>query len=488
MGVDRNPRPLSLNLVSARVWIDANGAGNAGAKHRASHSAGVADATADLPSLDASAQPQRVPLQKVLDDELESPLSYQDFYDFLCREHSEENLEFYMAVKEYTRLASTVPAELLVPSKDGGAAADDGQPARPELVPLTSALDSILATFFTSDGEKELNVPAKIASHVVQAIWRDQDFRPAVFDAAVENVCTMLRLSSFPSFCRSVGVSPLTSTMVAAAVSAGAPTAGGTGLAGETPKEGGDWFGETDKQHGEIGCAEAGVGKQASVALQLSRLLRFPLQRALGRERRLLSRHAKVQRTGEQRARRISPLPGLSFLGHPAARAVKADGPPRRNPAQVLCRRRGKGAQHHAQDALDAAGRDQGARRPAPGGVQGRTRPRRGGDRVFELSKLSEAGGGGDGREGGGRVRAAVEEDVGDERAVRPAQRPVFDCEESHRGFGHQRNGCVAVDSGFNDLVDKIEVEHHAPASSRQPAGATSELQRLLRISAERAL
>ncbi|ORY36428.1 hypothetical protein BCR33DRAFT_476664 [Rhizoclosmatium globosum] len=58
----------------------------------------------------------------------------------------------------------------------------------------------IIARFFTLGGERELNVPSNILKPLLTDVNEKQNVHPDVFKAALDNVLTMLRLSSFPNF------------------------------------------------------------------------------------------------------------------------------------------------------------------------------------------------------------------------------------------------------------------------------------------------
>ncbi|KAJ3409721.1 hypothetical protein HDV05_004295 [Chytridiales sp. JEL 0842] len=212
------PDLSQLSLVSA---------GNQQSKNSAS---GGSSGSKAFPRMVTPAQ-LKIGLQQVLDDQLEEPLSADSFYNFLKSEHSEENMEFYRAYKAYKASAEpyltllNAPANLSTPltprepstpstteQSNNNNNADESQASsqqpkqeeRPTKVPesLRQELNQILDTYFTPGTPKELNVPDKIRKKLIADIETDNVLHPEVLRDAVDNVCTMMRLSSFPSFYR----------------------------------------------------------------------------------------------------------------------------------------------------------------------------------------------------------------------------------------------------------------------------------------------
>ncbi|KAJ3355472.1 hypothetical protein HDU83_003450 [Entophlyctis luteolus] len=129
----------------------------------------------------------KIGLLQVLENELPSPLK---FYDFLKREHSEENIEFYNEVKKFklfvTETPESVEKQNIIKSKS----------------------NEIIAKFVAVNSEKELNLNSKIRA-ALQAKAEAGDFSPDMFQESVDHICTTMRLSSFPSFYRDAcGLSP----------------------------------------------------------------------------------------------------------------------------------------------------------------------------------------------------------------------------------------------------------------------------------------
>jgi hypothetical protein len=77
----------------------------------------------------------------------------------------------------------------------------------PEYAQLKEQICGILDTYFTPGTQKELNVPDKIRKKLVKDVKELGLLHPDVFLDAVDNVCTMMRLSSFPNFYRAAQAS-----------------------------------------------------------------------------------------------------------------------------------------------------------------------------------------------------------------------------------------------------------------------------------------
>ncbi|KAI9099842.1 RGS domain-containing protein [Phlyctochytrium arcticum] len=220
----------------------------------------------------ASAKPStaKISVQGVLNDEFLPPFSLQDFYAFLEKEHSEENIQFYQDVQKYRTRATPIfnvlrqrtqsRATLSRPSADdlkrskaslrhsnesiasfrqGGARTldrahggsrkksfaasmastedleDEGStpqplmakgamPSLPDLKPVLASLreelEDLINLYMTDGSDREINLPQNIRKRVVNEIREKRNYHPDIFKAALENVSTMMRLSSFPNF------------------------------------------------------------------------------------------------------------------------------------------------------------------------------------------------------------------------------------------------------------------------------------------------
>ncbi|KAJ3116590.1 hypothetical protein HDU96_009249 [Phlyctochytrium bullatum] len=147
----------------------------------------------------------KVGLKQVLNDELDSPFSLAEFYIFLKKEHSEENIEFYEEIERYRQFVQDKLNWIPPPvSADASEPADPPPPPSPEaaafLEELQQRLQKILEVYFQTGADKELNIPASVRKRVLAEVKEKKNFHPDVFNAAVDNVCTMMRLSSFPNF------------------------------------------------------------------------------------------------------------------------------------------------------------------------------------------------------------------------------------------------------------------------------------------------
>ncbi|ORY36429.1 regulator of G protein signaling superfamily [Rhizoclosmatium globosum] len=135
-------------------------------------------------------------VQQVLDDLLPSPMSRKDFHDFLLREHSEENYEFYIALKKYEKLCEGIPREFLTDSQN----VPHDDPQYPNIERAKEAMSNLITTFFITDGDFELNVPIRVKGPLLEEVQTKRNIHPEVFKDSLFTVLTMLRLSSFPNF------------------------------------------------------------------------------------------------------------------------------------------------------------------------------------------------------------------------------------------------------------------------------------------------
>ncbi|ORY36427.1 regulator of G protein signaling superfamily [Rhizoclosmatium globosum] len=157
----------------------------------------------------------KIGLVQVLDDQLPSPLSCREFHDFLLQEHSEENIEFYFALRDYKAICAKYPDDILrnkeseVNSAQSEVTTNDSTAVMPasslsrsayDLTPVEEAVTSLLNTFFLNDPPREVNVPAKILKPMFHAIQVEKNMHPEVFNASLDTILTMMRLSSFPNF------------------------------------------------------------------------------------------------------------------------------------------------------------------------------------------------------------------------------------------------------------------------------------------------
>ncbi|KAJ3225201.1 Regulator of G-protein signaling 20 [Chytriomyces hyalinus] len=136
---------------------------------------------------------------QALDDMLPPPMSRQDFRDFLCREYSEENFEFYIKLRAYEKLCKNIPDNLLRNSNEPPTNLEDTE----KLEAAKTACKELIQTFVAEDGEFELNIPIKVKRPLTENV-SNFNIHPDVFQDAFVVVLTMLRLSSFPNFIKEV--------------------------------------------------------------------------------------------------------------------------------------------------------------------------------------------------------------------------------------------------------------------------------------------
>ncbi|KAJ3082886.1 hypothetical protein HDU99_001300 [Rhizoclosmatium hyalinum] len=123
-------------------------------------------------------------------------MSRKDFHDFLLREHSEENYEFYIALKKYEKLCEGIPREFLTDSQN----VPHDDPQYPNIERAKEAMSNLITTFFITDGDFELNVPIRVKGPLLEEVQTKRNIHPEVFKDSLFTVLTMLRLSSFPNF------------------------------------------------------------------------------------------------------------------------------------------------------------------------------------------------------------------------------------------------------------------------------------------------
>ncbi|ORY36430.1 hypothetical protein BCR33DRAFT_476399 [Rhizoclosmatium globosum] len=123
-------------------------------------------------------------------------MSLQDFHNFLKKEHSEENIEFYTALQEYKRLCLEIPSEVLKHSESS----PPNEAIALSLKAVKAKLEDMLKIFFNEESQYDLNVPIRLKKPFFHEINVVKNIHPDVFDGILENVLTMLKLSSFPNF------------------------------------------------------------------------------------------------------------------------------------------------------------------------------------------------------------------------------------------------------------------------------------------------
>jgi len=201
----------------------------------------------------------KVHFSSVLNDDLKSPFGLADFREFVRKEHSAENLEFYERILAYrdkahpifpstnlrSRLISSSSASM-APSMhstsglqplassasttgsqglasitetgggdSGGGGGGGGMPATPPLSPgngagredenklretLLKEMETMVKTFLTVGAEKEVNLPAAVRKRIVEEVEERKNLHPDVFRSALEQTYLMMKTSSYPSF------------------------------------------------------------------------------------------------------------------------------------------------------------------------------------------------------------------------------------------------------------------------------------------------
>ncbi|KAJ3199538.1 hypothetical protein HDU82_000339, partial [Entophlyctis luteolus] len=136
-------------------------------------------------------------VRELLEDMFLPPFSMKDFQRFLIREYSDENLDFYLAMREYTKYCESIPENYL-----RGIGIPKDQKALENLEKAKAMLLDIINTYFTAGGERELNIPSNILKSLIKEVKASHNFHPDVAKDALETVLVMLRLSSFPNFCK----------------------------------------------------------------------------------------------------------------------------------------------------------------------------------------------------------------------------------------------------------------------------------------------
>ncbi|KAI9329755.1 RGS domain-containing protein [Obelidium mucronatum] len=142
----------------------------------------------------------KVTVLQILEDQCRPPMSFNDFYQFLKREHSEENIEFYKALKEYKQICIDIPAEVL---KNSDILVSDIV-VQDNLIKAKDKLLFIMNTFFEEQSKYDLNVPVLLKKPFFSEVNVKKNIHPDVFDGILQNVLAMLKLSSFPNFQKEV--------------------------------------------------------------------------------------------------------------------------------------------------------------------------------------------------------------------------------------------------------------------------------------------
>ncbi|KAJ3023241.1 hypothetical protein HKX48_003845 [Thoreauomyces humboldtii] len=165
----------------------------------------------------------KVTISRVLNDELLSPYGLADFFAFLQKERSHENLEFFSDVARYVAQAlpiyeggsrrtlptigSILKSSTLSDTESRSSENSDSTlqlsipPAQLQM--LARRVESIISTYLTPQADMEINLPQTIRKRLLFEVREKNNYHPEIFEDAVDHITTMMRLSSFPNFLRS---------------------------------------------------------------------------------------------------------------------------------------------------------------------------------------------------------------------------------------------------------------------------------------------
>ena len=148
---------------------------------------------------------KKVDLTALLDNTLPIPFSYNDFLDFLKKEHAVENIDFWEAGRncksfinqDREKALSLYPKreKALKDSKDGDSQSlasansipDCEDPlAREKQLALKPELDTIVLMYLTTGSKHEVNLPSAVLKKVLLDITVKKDFHPDVLKPALE--------------------------------------------------------------------------------------------------------------------------------------------------------------------------------------------------------------------------------------------------------------------------------------------------------------
>lgn len=108
---------------------------------------------------------------------LEHPLGIASFRDFLDAEHASENIEFWVAVKNF---------------KDGASSAQRKHKGK-----------NIYEKFCTVSAKKQINIAHKMLAEIDATLQKEEDTPPDLFDAAFHEIMRVLELDKFPRYKKS---------------------------------------------------------------------------------------------------------------------------------------------------------------------------------------------------------------------------------------------------------------------------------------------
>lgn len=157
----------------------------------------------------------KISLSSVLNNEAPAPYSLQDFTDFLKKEHSEENLEFWQSLVNYRKkalpyfarrtrqnsrsnIADGASSMASISSIQSSQGPEDLAPDVMET--LKAELEIIVTLFLTPGSSKEVNLGDAVRKKVVRNIVERKICHPDVFKQAAEKIFELMRLDSFNRF------------------------------------------------------------------------------------------------------------------------------------------------------------------------------------------------------------------------------------------------------------------------------------------------
>ncbi|KAI8911824.1 RGS domain-containing protein [Gorgonomyces haynaldii] len=166
----------------------------------------------------ASSLGGKMTMAKLLARTLEPPYSYQDYYEYLKITHSEENLEFLDAVRQYQQQAIKVfpyklnkNQSLDTPMSPRSPPPQDVDPTQPVqgslsdeefeklLAKLKAQSDAIYDTWISNEAPREVNLPYKIKKPFMD--WREkQVLHPDIYNASFDHILMMLQNDNFKRF------------------------------------------------------------------------------------------------------------------------------------------------------------------------------------------------------------------------------------------------------------------------------------------------
>jgi hypothetical protein len=137
-----------------------------------------------------NARDRQYTLMAIINNEYQCPRSLSDFEHFLSnKEHSEENLEFLLAVKEFSAYCATL--------------SNPTDPAAPGYADCLKRAKQVADKFLVAGAAKEINCPNAIRKKVIAELSEGK-CNSAIFAETVEKQMYLMQQSSYPHFLRDV--------------------------------------------------------------------------------------------------------------------------------------------------------------------------------------------------------------------------------------------------------------------------------------------